>query len=344
MYFDVAPKSKKEDFFNYEYQYLDLKKAIERKEKIIAIKGVRRVGKTSLMSVVFNEIPKHKRIWIDGRILKDPQDDIIKMISLFLSQKNNGIFGKIDSVNFSALGLGFKLNLKEGILEFENLLKKSEHLHIFIDEAQRTDGKKLSNFISYCYDRFSNISFIISGSEVGLINEILGLDDSEHSLFGRNIYSIDMKRLDNNKGFEFLSHGFRELKIKISDDELFPVLNELGGLIGWLAMFGYNFAVVKKKNALRETINMAVKISASEILHFLSKKRNPKLYKEIIKYADNKNWSELKFICEKSLRKKLNDNSFNTAVNELEKHSFIEKRNSAYFSCDPLFTKAIFTL
>jgi predicted AAA+ superfamily ATPase len=72
MYFDIEPKSKKEDFFNYEYEYKEVKKALERREKIIAVVGVRRAGKTSLLNLIYNEIESQK-LWIDGRIVTKPK-------------------------------------------------------------------------------------------------------------------------------------------------------------------------------------------------------------------------------------------------------------------------------
>jgi AAA+ ATPase superfamily predicted ATPase len=55
MYFSPQVKEKKEDFFNYELMQEELKKAIaDRLVPLIAIYGLRRTGKTSLIRVVLN--------------------------------------------------------------------------------------------------------------------------------------------------------------------------------------------------------------------------------------------------------------------------------------------------
>jgi hypothetical protein len=121
-------------------------------------------------------------------------------------------------------------------------------------------------------------------------------------------------------------------------------VNDLDGLIGWLTMYGYNRGIVKKPDALKETIAMAVQISASELSGFLANKRDSALYKAIIKKADGISWSELKVRVEKETGSALNPNTFTEALARLQAHSFIERKDEKYSLCDPIFLKALFSI
>src|SRR3989338_8742839 len=169
MYFEIEPKSNKQDFFNYDYEYGQVKKALQRKEKIIAVVGVRRVGKTSLLNLVYNETSSPK-LWLDGRIVTDPKKEIFAAIYETAKAGKPKIFGKIDSLNLSAFGVGMGIKLgPESHAEIEKRIRHSSgQICVFIDEAQRMNAKALADVLSYAYDRFPQISFIVSGSEIGL--------------------------------------------------------------------------------------------------------------------------------------------------------------------------------
>lgn len=341
MYFITEPKSKKEDFFNYSYEYEAVKKALERKEKIIAVLGVRRVGKTSLLNIIYNET-KNLKVWIDGRIVSDPKKEIFSAIYDVVKTGKSKIFGKIESLNISAFGIGLDIKVSsESLPEIERKIK-SARICVFIDEAQRMERKELSDVLSYFYDRFTNISFIISGSEIGLIEDILGEYDSEHPLYGRHITKIVMNRLDRNEAFEFLNKGFEQLNVKIKKEESYQAIEELDGLIGWLTLYGYEKAIIKNKDALKKTIEIAARITASELTNFFKKTKNKKLYLSILRNATGISWNELRIKTGRELGKQLNPNSFTSAIGRLVNYSFLEKREDKYYLADPLLLKATF--
>ena len=60
------------------------------------------------------------------------------------------------------------------MIQIEEKIRKSGPVYVFIDEAQKADIEDLANVLSYFYDRFPNIFFVISGSEIGL-NLLWGL-------------------------------------------------------------------------------------------------------------------------------------------------------------------------
>ncbi len=344
MYFDPEPKSNKKDFFNYGYEYALIKKSLHGKSKIIAVIGVRRVGKTSLLNVVYHETTTLK-VWLDGRIVSDPKKEIFSAIYEVARTGKPKIFGKIESLNVSAFGIGVGIKIgPESQVELERKIRDSGQICVFIDEAQRMKGNELADVLSYFYDRFPKVVFIISGSEVGLVGDILGEEDSEHSLYGRNIVKIPMERLDKNEGMEFLSKGFVQTGVVVSSGEIANAIETLDGLIGWLTLYGYERGIMKNANALSKTTETGARIAASELTHFFKKTRGKQLYLGILRNASGIRWSELKVRVEKELGRQLNPNSFTFALAKLMDYSFIEKKNGKYYLSDPLLLKATFIL
>jgi len=342
MYFITEPKSKKEDFFNYEYEYAEIKKAMARKEKIIAVLGVRRVGKTSLLNILYNET-KGLKVWLDGRIISNPKKEIFSAIYDVVKTGKSKIFGKIESLNISAFGVGINVKIStDSLLEIENKIRKADQIYVFIDEAQKTDPGDLADVLSYFYDRFPNVFFVISGSEIGLIETVLGENNSKHPLYGRHITKIFMNRLDKSKGFEFLKKGFEQLKIKVKEDEIYEAIDKLDGLIGWLTLYGYERGIIKSEKALEKTTEIASQIVASELANFLKITKNRKLYLTILREANGITWSELKIRTEHEIGKKLNPNSFTSTLEKLIDYSFLEKKDDKYYLADPLLLKASF--
>ncbi len=341
MYFDIYPKSNLKDFFNYKEEYAKVKEALKKGVPITAIIGVRRTGKTSLMNVLFNELNERK-VWIDGRIIKDPKTEIPLAITKSLESRKPMVFGKIESISVSVMGLSINLKTNE---EFNRNIEDmigNKKLFVFIDEAQRMKTMELAELLSYFYDRHSGIKFILSGSEVGLMEEVLGGDASTHPLYGRLIVKIKMSRLTKEKSFEFLKAGFKQVNVKVSKKELNQAVDRLDGLIGWLTMYGYERGVLNKKNALKITEERAVGIVMSELSAFLRNRRNREMYLNIIKYAKGGiEWKALKTALEAERKKPINPNVLAFAIDELLRYSFLEKQGNKYILPDPLLFTAV---
>ncbi len=304
--------------------------------------GVRRVGKTSLLNIVYNE-SKNLKLWLDGRIVSDPKKELFAAIYEIVKIGKPRIFGKIESLNVSAFGVGFDIKLgSESHVEIEKKLKAAGQIYVFIDEAQRMNVKDLAGVLSYFYDRFPQISFIISGSEIGLVEGIIGQSDAEHPLYGREITKVTLERLDRNRSMDYLGRGFQQLGFRIGEAEIEKAVAELDGLIGWLTLYGYEGGVKQSKDALKKTGENAARIAASELVHFFKNVKNRELYLAILKNANGIGWDELRTRAGKELGKQLNPNQFNFALDKLTTYSFIEKKDEKYQLSDPLLQKAIF--
>ena len=336
MYFSIGPKENLRDFFNYREEYKDIKEAIKRGERLIAIQGVRRVGKTSLMNILFNEL-KGINIWADGRIIEKSKD-LLEIISEGIKNKG-GIFGSIKSIGISIAGI--EINAENPFAE--KSIRKAGKINLFIDEAQYANNKEISKALSYLYDRFPNITTIISGSEVRIINEVLAIDDPSHPLFGRKIELIRMKRLTQNKSKEFLIEGFKQLNMKVKEEEIKEAENKLDGLIGWLTIYGYERGIANSRDALEKVEKIAVSLVGEELKNFLKNKKNKFLYIAILKYANKRRWKELLSVVRDELGK-VNSTSFSRAIKELLSYSFLENHNGFYYHADPMIREAALKL
>ncbi len=336
MYFNIGPKERLEDFFNYEEEYRQIIDAVKRGERIIAIQGVRRVGKTSLMNILFNSLDGIN-IWADGRIIGESKD-LLQILTEGV-RRGGGVFGVIKSIGLSIGGLEVV-----GEVPFsEQDVRKVKKIHLFIDEAQYGDEKEIAKALSYLYDRFPNLTVVVSGSEVRLMETVLAFNDPSHPLFGRRIEVVTMRRLPYNKSKEFLFLGFGQLGVSVSEREVEKAVERLDGLIGWLTLYGYERAIAERGDALERVEEMALRLVGEEINNFLKNKKNKPLYISILKYAHRRSWKELLSLVRDELGR-VNATSFSRALKELTLYSFLERHEGRYIHADPMVREAALRL
>ena len=58
LYFDERPKSRREDLYDRERELEEMLTSIEHQKPLVVLKGIRRLGKTSLLRVALNEAKK----------------------------------------------------------------------------------------------------------------------------------------------------------------------------------------------------------------------------------------------------------------------------------------------
>ena len=106
------------------------------------------------------------------------------------------------------------------------------------DEAQylRFSNVRYDGVFAWAIDNLSNLTFILTGSEVGILRDFLRIENAESPLFGR---------FSRDASVSFLVQGFRELNIEPSMDEIEEIVNTFNDLVGWLTMYGYYRALRK---------------------------------------------------------------------------------------------------
>ena len=58
--------------------------------------------------------------------------------------------------------------------------------------------------MAYAYDSLRYVNFVLTGSQVGLLYNFLGLNDPNAPLFGRAYMEVKTRRLSPDEAYEFL--------------------------------------------------------------------------------------------------------------------------------------------
>jgi AAA+ ATPase superfamily predicted ATPase len=92
--------------------------------------------------------------------------------------------------------------------------------------------------MAHAYDYLENIKFILTGSEVGLLEDFLHPKEAADPLSGREIRTQQIERFNPGTAERFLRAGFRETKTRIRSSEIELALKRFDGLVGWLVLYG----------------------------------------------------------------------------------------------------------
>ncbi len=340
MYFDLHPKEKPSDFYNYAEELSSLVKYITNKStRMIVISGLRRTGKSSLLRVGLGKAKQRFTI-IDAR---DLQALTRRSFEVALLEKVKTLRGlpatlleKIESIEF---GVRVSIKQKEDLWR----LLKTLNPVIAIDEVQMLKGTGVEAFLASAYDN-TNCKIVLTGSEVGVLDSFMGNDDPKAHLFGRDYEEIKMHPLAKSKSEEFLYTGFEQAGKKITGEKLAEAVEELDGIVGWLAMFGNNSLSHEPEVALKKTMKKAAMLAYSEVESFLqnrqaARSRYLSLLRAIAK-GESK-WAELKKAVEISTNQHVNDSQFANYLNSLVSYGFVVANNNGYSIPDPMLKKAL---
>ena len=200
--------------------------------------------------------------------------------------------------------VSFKADVYENIIATLKAINqwcagKSVRFVIAFDEAQylRFGGRvKYDMMIAWSIDNLSNIAYILTGSEVGVLKEFLKYSNIKAPLYGRFRDEIIVERFSEENGKEFLTKGFSEAHIKPVESELYDTIEKIGGIAGWLTYYG-NYRAIKKlshKIAIEKVYSEGSKIVIGELDSLIAKSRNRYLY--ILKAMSNDitSWSGIK--------------------------------------------------
>ncbi|ACB07462.1 AAA family ATPase [Candidatus Korarchaeum cryptofilum] len=156
--------------------------------------------------------------------------------------------------------------------------RTGEKVIIVSDEFQRSRGPigaSLHGAIVHSYDFHRDLSFVLTGSEMGVLYGILG--DPENPLYGRAYLEVRTRKLSREESLDFLNRGFEEAGVKGSEVE--RAVEELDGIIGWLTYYGY---LKVRGGDFDSLINEALELAKSEIESFLAS-RVSKRYRVVLK-------------------------------------------------------------
>jgi hypothetical protein len=358
MLFDTRPKTKLEDLFDR----IDERKALEDalyNYPLVIVTGLRRVGKSSLIKAVLNELQEIP-LFLDGRGLYSSSGGNITRFHLIghieselarVSLKYKIVKSLKELRGVSIKGNSITLARKE--LSLSSLIerldkfaaKNEKNIILYIDEAQylkyygSRGGKDLLTLLAFIYDNLRNTKMVITGSEIGLLHDFLKLSDYESPLYGRAYSEICIEPFKRETSIEFLKKGFAQINLPVSFD-IEEVVDFLDGIPGYLVLFGVKYReFLNVEEAIERVFNYLSRMISSELKEL--EKRSPrylKILEHIAMGVDS--WTGLKrlLIAAGDI---VSDSRLYEALNILQQTSWIKKTDGKYDIVDPVLKRVI---
>jgi AAA+ ATPase superfamily predicted ATPase len=338
--FDERPKERREDLYDREREVEELKRSIGR--PLILLTGIRRIGKTSLLRVALSELDI-PYILIDARALRRnySRGDLFRLIAQGLSGSLNKIKDLLMGIRgLKVMGVEVEVSWRGSdslsLVELFDRLNKRKVV-IAIDEAQRLRGPRsseLKDAIAHAYDYDKNISFILTGSEVGLLYDFIGIEDTNSPLYGRYYVEVKLERLSREQSIDFLRKGFAQLNLRVSEEVLEAAYEHFDGIPGWLTFFGNAYA--RGEADIEKIKSMAVRTALEELRNMT--RDNPKRYGLVLRAIaeGRKTWSQVKEYLEEKEGTTVSSSVLSNILRSLEDLSIIKN----YEFLDPIYREA----
>ncbi|WP_297486689.1 ATP-binding protein [Thermococcus sp.] len=348
MLFDLRPKQRREDIFDREREFEELEKSVETYPLSLLL-GIRRVGKSSILRAYLSVNPG---ILIDCRELYAESGHITKEDLIRELQLKGTILQRLLSKFRISLDLKFlrlepkEASLREIFRELNEIGEKTGKFVIAFDEAQylrfygSRGGKELLALFAHAYDSLPNLRIILTGSEVGLLHDFLGIDDYESPLYGRIAGEVYVEPFTPDVSKEFLKTGFREAGVEVSGDIVNRAVETLDGIPGWLVLFGVEYL---RSGDFEEAIERTLETARGLILGELKElERRAPRYVEILRgiALGYNRWSLLRdYLNVKGMRTP--EPRLYELLKNLMKMGWITKKNETYQLTDPLIKAAL---
>ncbi len=220
---------------------------------------------------------------------------------------------------------------------------------IALDEAQYLRFSKLNFNVSLAYsiDNLRNIKFLITGSEVGMLREFLGLEDYNSLIYGRPRQEVYLDRFKEEQSIDFLRKGFEELKVNYNEEELREVEMKVDGIVGWLTLYGFYRGV--KKLSHKEALNIVFEDGSKTIISEMEKVIQPSKdrYLAILEAVSSglNNWKRIKAYVEAKTNKRITNSKLDKLIKNLVKYGYLNKKERGVYRIpDPVETHAILKL
>jgi len=365
MLFDVRPKEDRKDLYDRDEEIEEIKESVERKVWI-AVYGMRRVGKTSVVNVAVND-PKYLVIKLNLMRIYNPKKKRYpksSFISLFLESINEVIKkytlgGRLTRLISNILGIDENSFIEFNLVKIRPRLKRfrgddvssvvreldllagdnKKTLILIFDEAQelmKVNGINFSSIFHDIYDYCRNTTVVFTGSSAGILENVLKSLEYEKPFFGRFIRRIRIEKFDERLSRDFLLKGFEEEGVKVTEDVIEEALKRFDGIPGWLTFFGseYSFRVRHGEKVDVENIEkMAIEEVRKEIRDFILGTQSPERYSATIIALDRLGGkgsvAEVTKVVN-TILEEVPEPRIYEILNKLVDMGFIEKVNSEY--------------
>ncbi|MFP3195555.1 MAG: ATP-binding protein [Caldivirga sp.] len=367
MLFDTRPKTERKDFFDREKEIEELKDVILHKD-FGAVLGIRRIGKTSLVKVTLNELHDYVTLTINlGRLGSKKSYPMESFSRLFLEGamevlRKYTFAGRVSKIIANRLGVnpedilelnwakvGVKLrefkteDVNEVIRALNSIAKDNKkELVVFIDEVQnvkKVKGFDIGSFLHDIYEWCENTIVIVSGSFIGVAEEVLNQVEEERPFYGRRFFRIKLERFDENKSREFLRRGFEEEGVKVDEKIIDEAVRLFDGIPGWLALFGRSYSYSVKHSHpidVKVVVKEAAKQVSKEFTGFLINSNSPKRYAEIIlslsRLGNRASLTEIRDVMNSLYRENIGDSRLYELLDTLVSYGFVLKTGRGKYS------------
>jgi AAA+ ATPase superfamily predicted ATPase len=367
--FDQRPKDNKRDLYDAEDELKALASALRAGAPLVTIVGLRRTGKTSLLLTALNQTAQPS-IVLDMRALASKpyatKRDLIQEIERTLNEfykahlsSGKRLFNwlkRVQGVSVSQSGLSISWGGKEPtelstLFDELNAWAKHEKTRMIIafDEAQelkKVAGVDMAKLIAHVYDYCRSITVILTGSAVGLLYDFIGSQDAKAPLYGRHITEIRLRRLSERIARDFLVRGFEQAKTKTDERIMDAAVKRLGGIIGWLTLFGITSVEAGKmsESAIDQTVEVGKSLVRQEFENFLKGREvGRQRYEAIMRHlarARSSSWSAIKGSLEAAEGRTINDRNVTELLTNLVKAGFVEKEGEYYTLTDQMLAES----
>jgi AAA+ ATPase superfamily predicted ATPase len=283
--FNTRPKHDKKDLFGREKELENLKRSL-LSHALTLLVGMRRIGKSSLLHVALNDLKESEGLplFFDVREIYSVSGTINMGIlcnkfenQLINISAEHSLFEKLKEIKGITLGpIGLQFDWKK--TELYAVLEKMDKwagnnggkIILAFDEAQyfaESETKlQIKALLAHLYDYRQNIKIVLTGSEVVLLYEFIGINDPFSEFYGRYANEISLSPLTEENAKKFLEEGFSYGGVKVSEEVIENAVENLGGTIGWLTKFGAEATemALKARKAIKDP---------KEILEILEKIR-----------------------------------------------------------------------
>lgn len=325
---------------------------------MIVVKGVRRTGKSSLIRVALR-IAGVPYMLVDARLLApltaDTVYDVLAQAATGMLRRH-GRCGRLREALASVRGLSvaglsvvFERRSPTSVLGLVEALDRwaSEagvQVVLVLDEAQELRViRGFAKLLAHVYDYHSRVKLVLAGSEVGVLDRLLGRGDPSAPLYGRPFTEITMGRLSRERALEFLRLGFSELGVSVGEQELVEAVDLLDGVIGWLTYYGYYAYLEGHEEALKRTIEEGSRLVAKELEAFLSVRAPARTrYLVVLRsLVEPRTWSEVRRSLAAYLGRLPHPQQVTRYLKELVDYGFAVKEGDRYRLADPLIAEAL---
>ncbi|ADY01609.1 ATPase of the AAA superfamily [Vulcanisaeta moutnovskia 768-28] len=296
-FFDTRPKVSRDFVFGRDGEIEEIKRLLNNSFWPVIL-GPRRVGKTTVMRVVINELGG---IYIDASTITG-----LKGLGLRLIDEVKRLNIKV-KLNLAMLQLDIE---RRPMVTIEGLIRKLGDVVIGIDEIQNIISPKLPSLLSVAYNE-SRVRFIFSGSLVGTTRLIMKSPES----LGRPLIRFELKPFTREQSIEFLRISSRNCGINISDIEIENAVNEFDGIVGWLTYYGSLRSSGKSHPEAMEALRSIAKEVIKDELSKLGRY-------ELVTYRalatlSRARWIEIKRLAESLIGHSIDDKTFTTGLKAL---------------------------